>query len=91
MIHVTPSQWSSRGKALRHTWAYRCPFPIFFYSIKSSALNSNHAILQAPDAVGLNVSDGREHLTVKTLAGLEYSFKKYGAIADWFMKADDDT
>lgn len=90
MIHVTPSKWSSRGRAVRHTWAYRCPHPIFFYT-DTKTLDSKHEIRTSPDAVGLNVPDGRQHLTVKTLAGLEYAYKKYGSTVDWFMKADDDT
>jgi hypothetical protein len=74
---------------VRVTWATRCPYPIFFYS--GSGIDAGHPIRQAPNTVALDVAEGRGSLTEKTHAGLRYSMAKYGDVAEWFMKADDDT
>ena len=79
----------SRGRAVQNTWAKRCHIPVFFYSRAAAAPNSS--ITQASGTVALDVPDGRDHLTGKTMAALMYSYEKYGHIADWFLKADDDT
>ena len=42
-------------------------------------------------AVGLNISEGREHLTAKTMLAFRYVYETYFDKADWFMKTDDDT
>jgi glycoprotein-N-acetylgalactosamine 3-beta-galactosyltransferase len=89
MIHTTPNSWSTRAKAVRHTWGPRCTVSIYFYSNK--AAGPDHEIRKAEEAVGLDVEHGRGHLTAKTRAGLEYSYNRYGEVADWFMKIDDDT
>jgi hypothetical protein len=89
MIFTTPDKWSTRGQAVLVTWASRCPYPIFFYS--ASSADANHPIRQVKIAVALDVPDGRDSLTDKTQAGLRYSLAKYGDVAEWFMKADDDT
>ena len=89
MIFTTPGKWSSRGRAVRATWAKRCPYPLFFYS--TSSASSDHDIRRANNTVALDVLDGHDKLTDKTLAGLRYSDANYGHVTDWFMKADDDT
>lgn len=89
MIFTTPGNWSTRARAVRVTWATRCPYPVFFYS--GSGVDAGHPIRKSPDAVALDVREGRDFLTEKTLAGLRYSLAKYGNVAEWFLKADDDT
>ena len=41
--------------------------------------------------VGLNVSEGRHHLTAKSMHAFRHVYENYFDKADWFMKADDDT
>ena len=88
MIFTTPPNWPTKARAVRKTWASRCPISIFFYS--KSATSPGSAIRRASDAVPLNVPEGRRYLTAKTMAALEYSFHTYGKQATWFLKADDD-
>ena len=89
MIITTPRNWSTKAKAVLHTWAKRCHIPVSFYS-RSAASNDN-PIVNSTYAVPLDVPEGRDHLTGKTMAALRYSLKTYGDLADWFLKCDDDT
>lgn len=41
--------------------------------------------------IGLNISEGREHLTGKTRRSFDYIYKHHFEEADWFIKCDDDT
>ena len=41
--------------------------------------------------IGLNVSEGRGHLTAKSMLAFRHVYENYFDKADWFMKADDDT
>ena len=89
MIFTTPDNWLSKGHAVSSTWAKRCPIPIFFYS--GYDVIEQHDIRQANNTVALDVPEGRGWLAEKTVDGLRYSLDKYGDVAEWFMKADDDT
>ena len=66
---------------VRETWGMRCN-SIFFMSDKED---------ERFPAVGLNVSEGREHLTAKTMQAFQYIHDYHLHDADWFMKCDDDT
>lgn len=89
MIMTRISNWNTRGKAVRNTWAKRCHRAVFFYT--KVANWSTSEVSKEPNAVGLDVPDGRGHLTRKTFSALEYSYKKFAPEADYFLKADDDT
>src|SRR5688572_23821382 len=89
MIFTTPDKWLTRGVTVLNTWSRRCPRSVFFYS-KSSANCPNHAICNLSNSVGLDVPEGRHHLTGKTMEALKYCYKTFGKMADWYLKADDD-
>ena len=41
--------------------------------------------------IGLNLTEGREHLTAKTMLAFRHVYENYYDKAVWFLKADDDT
>ncbi|XP_069123394.1 glycoprotein-N-acetylgalactosamine 3-beta-galactosyltransferase 1-like isoform X1 [Argopecten irradians] len=80
-IMTSPSNLDRKGLAVRTTWAKRCNKYIFFSSVTNDSFPT----------VGLNVSEGRQHLTSKTVQAFKYCYENYGNSFDWFLKADDDT
>ncbi|KAK7110719.1 glycoprotein-N-acetylgalactosamine 3-beta-galactosyltransferase 1-like [Littorina saxatilis] len=80
-VMTSPSTLHDRAKAVRDTWGQRAEQLLFF----SSAHNKTFP------TIGLNVSEGREHLTAKTMLGFRYLYDNHFDEADWFMKVDDDT
>ena len=71
----------TKGLAVKDTWSKRCDKRIFF----SSKADKNFPIVK------LNVREGREGLTSKTMLSLQYIYENHFTEADWFLKADDDT
>lgn len=80
-IMTNPNNLHGKALAVRTTWVKRCNKFIFFSSVTNSSFPT----------IGLNVSEGRSHLTAKTVQAFAYCFKNYGNSYDWFLKADDDT
>ncbi|XP_071101417.1 glycoprotein-N-acetylgalactosamine 3-beta-galactosyltransferase 1-like isoform X2 [Haliotis cracherodii] len=70
----------SRALAVNQTWGQRCTKLLFVTS---------DVMADLPSLV-LNVQDGRDHLTAKTMAMFKFAFKHYLDQFDWFLKADDD-
>ena len=66
---------------VKHTWGKRCDVLLFMSSVKNDTFPT----------IGLNVSEGRNHLVAKVMQGFQYVAANYFDAADWFMKADDDT
>ncbi|KAK2174487.1 hypothetical protein NP493_799g05006 [Ridgeia piscesae] len=82
MIMTTPGGWERKAYAVRETWARRCDVTTFFYSREAGNITGARA---------LDVPEGRDHLTGKTMAALRLSFTEHGDAIDWFLKGDDDT
>lgn len=80
-VMTNPKNLEVKAKVVRDTWGRRANKLIFF----SSETDKNFP------TIGLNVSEGREHLTAKTMQGFRYIYEHHLNDADWFMKADDDT
>lgn len=80
-IMTGPQNLDKKAIHVKKTWAKRCNTLIFF----SSKTNNTFP------TIGLNISEGREHLTGKTMQAFRYVYEHYKDEADWFMKADDDT
>ncbi|KAL4222089.1 Core 1 synthase [Mactra antiquata] len=71
----------SKAVHVRNTWAQRCNKLVFISSENNASFPT----------IGLDIPEGREHLTGKTMRALRYMYDHHFDEADWFMKADDDT
>ncbi|KAL8568518.1 hypothetical protein ACOMHN_066508 [Nucella lapillus] len=80
-VMTTPKNFQSKAKVVRDTWGRRANKLIFFTSKTDKDFPT----------VGLDVPDGREHLTARTMKAFRYIYEKHFNDADWFMKVDDDT
>ncbi|XP_067677230.1 glycoprotein-N-acetylgalactosamine 3-beta-galactosyltransferase 1-like [Haliotis asinina] len=80
-ILTSPKNLAVKARVVRDTWARRCNKVLFMSSVTNRKFPT----------IGLNVSEGREHLTAKTMQAFRYIYKNHFNDADWFMKADDDT
>ncbi|KAH9512186.1 Glycoprotein-N-acetylgalactosamine 3-beta-galactosyltransferase 1-B [Bulinus truncatus] len=80
-VMTSPDSHATKAKAVKETWGKRCHILLFFSSKDDPLL----------PVIGLNVSEGRDHLSAKTLKAFQYVYKLYFDEADWFMKVDDDT
>ncbi|XP_059178845.1 glycoprotein-N-acetylgalactosamine 3-beta-galactosyltransferase 1-B-like [Physella acuta] len=78
-VMTSPSHLPVQAKAVKETWA-RHGHVLFFSSVDNKTFPT----------IGLNVSEGREHLMAKTSKGFRYVYENHFNDADWFMKADDD-
>ncbi|CAH1779364.1 unnamed protein product [Owenia fusiformis] len=78
---TSPKNLKSKAQHVRATWAKRCNIVIFI----SSETNNDFP------TVGVNTTEGRGHLTAKTMQSFKYCWDNYRDQADWFLKADDDT
>ena len=80
-IMTGPQNLDKRAIHVKKTWAKRCNTLIFISSTTNISFPT----------IGLDVPEGREHLTGKTMQAFRYVYEHYKDDADWFMKADDDT
>ena len=80
-IMTGPQNLDKRAIHVKKTWAKRCNILIFISSTTNISFPT----------IGLDVPEGREHLTGKTMQGFRYVYEHHKDDADWFMKADDDT
>lgn len=80
-IMTGPQNLQKKAIHVKKTWGKRCTKLIFFSS------ETNHTF----PTIGLNISEGRDHLTGKTMRAFKYVYDHFFDEADWFMKADDDT
>ena len=80
-VMTSPQNLDTKDIHVRKTWAHRCNKLIFISSVTNDTFPT----------VGLNFSEGREHLTAKTMQAFRYIYDHHMDDADWFMKADDDT
>jgi len=81
-VMTSPKTLPIKGKPVKETWGKRCNIFLFM---------SSQADPSFPDAIGLNVKEGRENLWSKTRAAWDYIYDHHLDDADWFIKADDDT
>ena len=71
----------TKARHVQDTWTRRCNILLFA---------SDHKNNEFP-TIDINVTEGRSHLTMKTMKTFDYVYKHHYNDADWFIKADDDT
>ncbi|XP_074649146.1 uncharacterized protein LOC141904456 [Tubulanus polymorphus] len=80
-VMTSPTNLPTKATAVRDTWIKRCNIWLFISSEENNKFPT----------VKVNTSEGRQHLTAKTMGAFAYAYKHYRDKADWFLKADDDT
>lgn len=80
-VVTSPDFLWTRAVHVRETWGKRCDKTLYFSSKSNASF----------PAIGLNVSEGRQHLTAKSHLAFRYIYKHYFDTFDWFLKADDNT
>ena len=78
---TTQQNLDTKATAVKDTWAKRCNKYLFFTNVTKPSF----------PIVNLNLTEGRDHLTAKTVSAFKYCYENYGHQFDWFLKADDDT
>jgi glycoprotein-N-acetylgalactosamine 3-beta-galactosyltransferase len=80
-IMTGPQNLDKKAIHVKKTWAKRCNTLVFISSTTNTSFPT----------IGLDVPEGREHLTGKTMQAFRYVYEHHKDDADWFMKVDDDT
>ncbi|XP_046562846.1 glycoprotein-N-acetylgalactosamine 3-beta-galactosyltransferase 1-like [Haliotis rubra] len=81
LVPTTVKNEDSKVYAVNATWGSRCNKLLFVFTYHHSKYPH----------ISLNISDGRSHLTAKTMQALKEAYKQYGDSYDWILKADDDS
>ncbi|XP_050416904.2 uncharacterized protein LOC126830554 [Patella vulgata] len=77
-----PKHFKIYKTVIDRTWAKRCDKFLVFVS---------NPVNKTANVIGLNITEGREHLTEKVYAAFKHCYDHYVDDYDWFLKADDDT
>ena len=80
-VMTCPKTIQTKAKVISETWGPHCDVTLYI----SSAPN------RYPLATVVNVSEGRQYLTMKSKEAFLHVYEHYFNTADWFVKADDDT
>lgn len=80
-IMTSPETLHTKAINVKNTWGQRCNVLLFISSIADPSF----------PAIAVDVEEGRNHLTAKTMHAFKYIFDNHINDADWFLKADDDS
>lgn len=78
---TAPKNLHTKAIHVKNTWGKRCNKLLFFSSESNATFPT----------IGLDVAEGRSHLTAKSRGAFDYIYQYHFEEADWFMKCDDDT
>ncbi|XP_071097838.1 glycoprotein-N-acetylgalactosamine 3-beta-galactosyltransferase 1-like [Haliotis cracherodii] len=82
-ITTKETEVNKKIPAVNETWVKRCDHRMFVMTTNKPNTGM--------DILNLNIKDGRQHLTEKSIASLKHIYKHHLDKYDWFLKADDDT
>ncbi|CAH1777767.1 unnamed protein product [Owenia fusiformis] len=80
-IMTSPTDLEKRTKHVRDTWAKHCDIDLYMSSQENTTFPT----------VGLNVTEGRAHISMKSKAAWTFIYENYLEKADYFLKGDPDT
>ena len=80
-VLTDPVDLMKRTIHVRNTWAKRCDVTLFMSSAENKTFPT----------IGLNVTQGRNHIAAKSRAAWTYIYEHYYDQADYFVKTDPDT
>ncbi|CAH1798726.1 unnamed protein product [Owenia fusiformis] len=78
---TSPDVLEKKARHVRDTWAKHCDIDLYMSSKEDKTFPT----------IGLNVTEGREHLAEKSRLAWTYVYDHYFNTADYFVKADTDT
>lgn len=82
-VMTSPSNHRSKALHVMATWGKRCNKLLF----STESFNASEGL----PVLLINTTEGREHLTAKTMQSFDHLYRNHLHEYDWFMKADDDT
>ena len=80
-VMTSADNLQKKARHVRATWARRCNKLLFVSDHKDDTFPT----------IDIDVQEGRDHLTAKTMRAFDYIYQHHYDDADWFMKVDDDT
>ena len=80
-VMTQPKNLQGPAQGVKDTWGGRADKVLYMSSEQNDTFPT----------IKLDVQEGRDHLTAKTMQAFRYCYEHYFDDYDWFMKADDDT
>ncbi|MEE6471762.1 hypothetical protein FKM82_009363 [Ascaphus truei] len=80
-IMTAPKTLQTKAIHLKYSWTRHCNVVLFMSSTTNESFPT----------IGLGTKEGRDQLYWKTIRAFQYVHQHYLDLADWFLKADDDT
>ena len=80
-VMTQPKNLQGPAQGVKDTWGGRADKVLYMSSEQNDTFPT----------IKLDVQEGRDHLTAKTMQAFRYCYEHYFNDYGWFMKADDDT
>ncbi|CAH1786604.1 unnamed protein product, partial [Owenia fusiformis] len=80
-IMTSPGDLMRRTRHVQNTWARHCDIDLYMSSKENKSFPT----------IGLNVTEGRSHISMKAKASWTYIYHNYINKADYFVKVDPDS
>ncbi|CAH1787052.1 unnamed protein product [Owenia fusiformis] len=80
-VMTSPSDLEKRTRHVQNTWARHCDIDLYMSSVENKSFPT----------IGLNVTEGRNHIAMKSKASWTYVYERYINKAEYFVKLDPDS